>query len=294
MGSAVTTRPARSRPSSPAAAGTGRSRWSWCPCRSGPGRHGWCGPSLPAGAPARFGGGRRGGSCRRPRPPAATPVAVAVGWSVAVASGGRWRWLLVGQPGADGQVQRVGVDAGQHATHGGFAWWPIDPAQRVTEDPERGEDRLGASAASSPIAARDLAPAQRGSDPTASTAPSACRRPRRVLGSAMLARSSSRLRHWSCASATGNSSRLAAVGMGDDVGAGTVFQRGHGPWHHMVTGVRGWLTFTPDLSSPIYPDNPAHCRGPGPQPLNARIAGVSPRLHRRTWRAHAFGSCRPA
>jgi hypothetical protein len=37
---------------------------------------------------------------------------------------GWWRWLLAGQPGADGAVQRVGVDAGQHAAHGGLAWWP--------------------------------------------------------------------------------------------------------------------------------------------------------------------------
>jgi hypothetical protein len=52
-------------------------------------------------------------------------------------------WLLVGQPPADDQIQCVGVDAGQHAAHGGLAWWPPDPAQRVATDPERGQDRLG-------------------------------------------------------------------------------------------------------------------------------------------------------
>jgi hypothetical protein len=37
----------------------------------------------------------------------------------------------------------VGVDAGQHAAHGGLAWWPIGPAQRVAAHPERGQHRLG-------------------------------------------------------------------------------------------------------------------------------------------------------
>ncbi len=52
-------------------------------------------------------------------------------------------WLLVGQPPADHLVQRVGVDAGQHAAHGRLAWWPPDSAQRVAAYPERGQDRLG-------------------------------------------------------------------------------------------------------------------------------------------------------
>ena len=40
---------------------------------------------------------------------------------------GRWWvgwWLLDGQPGADGTVQRVGVDAGRHPGHGGLAGGP--------------------------------------------------------------------------------------------------------------------------------------------------------------------------
>jgi hypothetical protein len=56
---------------------------------------------------------------------------------------------------------------------------------------------------------------------------SACRRPHRLLGSAIVARSSNRLRHWSDPSATGASSHLAAVGMRDDVGRHG-FPEGHG------------------------------------------------------------------
>jgi hypothetical protein len=57
-----------------------------------------------------------------------------------------WEWsrlVVVGQPPADGQVQRVGVDAGQHAAHGGLVGWPPDPAQGVAAHPERGQDRPG-------------------------------------------------------------------------------------------------------------------------------------------------------
>lgn len=72
----------------------------------------------------------------------------------------------------------------------------------------------GASAAHSPIAVRDLAPASTAATATASTVPSACRRPRRWRGSVIWPRSSSRLRHWSGASTTGMSSRLAAAGIG--------------------------------------------------------------------------------
>ena len=50
---------------------------------------------------------------------------------------------VTSQPGADGAVEGVGVDAGQHATHGCLAWWPPGPAQRVAARPERGQDRPG-------------------------------------------------------------------------------------------------------------------------------------------------------
>jgi hypothetical protein len=52
-----------------------------------------------------------------------------------------WGWVLVGQPAADDQVQRVRVDAGQHAAHGRLGGWPPDPAQRVAAHPECGQDR---------------------------------------------------------------------------------------------------------------------------------------------------------
>ena len=51
------------------------------------------------------------------------------------------RWVLVDQPGADGAVQRVGVDAGQHAAHGRLPGRPEGAGQRVTARPERGQDR---------------------------------------------------------------------------------------------------------------------------------------------------------
>jgi hypothetical protein len=60
-----------------------------------------------------------------------------------VAAGSSVGWLLVGQPPADDQVQRVGVDAGQHAAHGRLAGWPPDPAQRIAAHPKRGQDRPG-------------------------------------------------------------------------------------------------------------------------------------------------------
>jgi hypothetical protein len=54
----------------------------------------------------------------------------------------RW-WVLVGQPRADGAVQRVGVDAGQDAAHGRLRWWPPHTGQRVAAHPEHGQDRPG-------------------------------------------------------------------------------------------------------------------------------------------------------
>jgi len=54
----------------------------------------------------------------------------------------RWR-LLGGQPGADGTVQGVGVDAGQHPARGGLAGWPPGAGQEVAAYPERGQDLAG-------------------------------------------------------------------------------------------------------------------------------------------------------
>jgi hypothetical protein len=48
--------------------------------------------------------------------------------------------VLVGQPAADDQAQRVRVDAGQHAAHGRLGGWPPAPAQQVAAYPECGQD----------------------------------------------------------------------------------------------------------------------------------------------------------
>jgi hypothetical protein len=56
---------------------------------------------------------------------------------------GGWWGRLVGQPGADDLVQRVGVDAGQHAAHGGLGGRSPSAGQRVAACPERGQDRPG-------------------------------------------------------------------------------------------------------------------------------------------------------
>ena len=50
--------------------------------------------------------------------------------------GGRWGWLLGGQPATDGAVEGVGVDTGQHPTHGGLTGWPPDAGPRVTAHPQ--------------------------------------------------------------------------------------------------------------------------------------------------------------
>jgi hypothetical protein len=84
----------------------------------------------------RRGGRCRAGSCRRPRPPGvAGGRPAAAGWSVG--------WLLGGQPGADGTVESVGVDAGQHAAHGGLTRWPEGTGPRVAAHSERGQDLAG-------------------------------------------------------------------------------------------------------------------------------------------------------
>jgi hypothetical protein len=62
---------------------------------------------------------------------------------------GRWRWRagrwgrLTGQPGADGAVKGVRVDAGQHAAHGRLARWPPGAGQGVAAHPERGQHLAG-------------------------------------------------------------------------------------------------------------------------------------------------------
>jgi hypothetical protein len=55
-------------------------------------------------------------------------------------SGGDCR---AGQPGTDGAVQRVGVDPGQHAAHGGLAGRPPGASQGISAHPERAQHLAG-------------------------------------------------------------------------------------------------------------------------------------------------------
>ena len=70
--------------------------------------------------------------------------------------GGRCRGLLVGQPSADRAVERVGVDAAQHAAHGGLTWWPPGAGPRVMAHPQRGQHLAGRVAG--PLADRGQGP----------------------------------------------------------------------------------------------------------------------------------------
>jgi hypothetical protein len=91
-----------------------------------------------------------------------------------------------GQPGTDGAVQGVGVDAGQHArtvASPGGCQAPVSGSRRTPSSVA--STWQGASLAHSPMAARDLAPASTAQTATPSTATSVCRRPRRCLGSAI-------------------------------------------------------------------------------------------------------------
>jgi hypothetical protein len=81
---------------------------------------------------------------------------------------------------------------------------PVQGSRRI---PSAARTWPGASAAHSPIAASDLAPANTATTATPSTTARVCRRPRRWRGSASWARWSSRLRHWSGASVAGAASR---------------------------------------------------------------------------------------
>jgi hypothetical protein len=96
------------------------------------------------------------------------------------------------------------------------------------QTPSAASTPAGASAAHSPIAASDLAPASTAATATASTVTNASRRPRRQRGSAIWVRASSRLRHWSGASTAGAAGCWAAAEIGHDELAGTVVRSGRG------------------------------------------------------------------
>jgi hypothetical protein len=54
--------------------------------------------------------------------------------------------VLIGQPRADGAVQRVGVDAGKDAAHGRLRWWPPRTGQRVAAHSERADQQVPSAA----------------------------------------------------------------------------------------------------------------------------------------------------
>jgi len=63
---------------------------------------------------------------------------------------------LAGQPRADGLVQRIRVDAGQHATNRRLGGWPEGAGQRVAAHAERGQHLVGRI--SGPLADRGQRP----------------------------------------------------------------------------------------------------------------------------------------
>src|SRR5436190_15109084 len=126
----------------------------------------------------------------------------------------------------------------------------------------------GTSAAHSPIAANDLAPASTAHTATATTAVRPCRRPRRLRGSGNRSRCSHRSAHRGGSNSTGTSSCEDRAAISDDVRAGTAFPREHGsrqphdhrrpcpPYLHS-----GHTTPTSPATQPT--DKSALCKGPG-------------------------------
>jgi hypothetical protein len=131
--------------------------------------------------------------------------------------------LLAGQPGANGTVEGVGVDAGQNAAAGG-----CQRRSTVAADPERGQDLAGRVCG--PLADRGLGlgAGQHGAERDAEHADQWMRSAVPVAGSVIWAREPSRLRSCSCASAAGGASHRATAAMGDVEQAGTAVRRGHG------------------------------------------------------------------
>jgi hypothetical protein len=219
------------RPPSRPAPPTGLRVWCWPALTHRLGRWPACGTcARRRDVPAR---GRHGRALMPARPPGLGTVSACLVHGLVMPSSGSRRVASRGRCGA-ARRRCWGDRAAAGCRWRGCAGWPWPvgccqaPVSGSRRAPSAARTGPGASAAHSPIAASDLAPASTAATATASTVPSGCCRPRRWRGSVMVARSSSRLRHWAGASATGASSCCAAVGIRDDVGTGTGIQRGYG------------------------------------------------------------------
>jgi hypothetical protein len=95
--------------------------------------------------------------------------------------------LAVGQPGADGASERVGVQAGQGAADGGLGR-DGELLGGGTAGAQRSPHWLGVSAAHSAIAAIDRAPASTAAPAMARMVTNRWRRPRLARGSGTAAR----------------------------------------------------------------------------------------------------------
>ena len=175
-----------------------------------------------------------GAAPRRPLPRRALPSTATARRHARVGGGGRVEWLLVGQPPADHPVQRVRVNAGQHAADGGLGRWPPDPAQRVAARPKRGQHRAECVPSATAVAwVGDL-----GEAVEQATAKSG-------------------------ASTTGVSSRLAATGIGMMRGQARRSEGIMGFDTRMIAG--SWPALhpaRPTQSKHHQPSKPAPCRGP--------------------------------
>jgi hypothetical protein len=200
---------------------------------------------------------------------------------------GRWRWLLAGQPAADGAVQRVGVDAGQDAAHGRLCWWLEGAGPWVAAHVQRGQrGQRGqhlAGRVRGPLADGRQRPgtgqhrADRDAEHAHQRVSSAAPMSGVSDGGKVVEQAAALVR---CqGGGRGRRHPLGGGGMGDDEGAGTAVRSGHGLGYHRIAGSRACFTST-RLTHPDHHqrDNPALCRGPG-------VVG------RVTWPAMSWARC---
>ena len=105
-----------------------------------------------------------------------------------------------GEPGTYSGAERAGAGGFQDPADGGLIRRLEPPGQRITADPETGQD-LRASATHSPTAVNDRAPANTAAIAVSNNDVSVCRTPRGSRGSGTWRRHSSRLGHSSASSA---------------------------------------------------------------------------------------------